>query len=115
MIGARDHARFGLLVARKGVWNGRSMLSDSWIDAMLTPSPTLAHYGYLWWLNTGASANPNLPASAVSALGAVTTVIWLAPEEDLVVVARWLDKSAVDSFLAHVVRALRPSAGAATA
>ena len=26
---------------------------------MLTPSPTLDSYGYLWWLNRGAAAKPH--------------------------------------------------------
>ena len=39
-IGADDHARFGLLIARFGAWNGRRLVSERWIRAMLTPSPT---------------------------------------------------------------------------
>jgi hypothetical protein len=46
---------------------------------MLTPSPTLDNYGYLWWLNRGATAKPDVPATAVYALGAGTNAIWLDP------------------------------------
>jgi CubicO group peptidase (beta-lactamase class C family) len=74
---------------------------------MLTPSPTLANYGYLWWLNTGPDANPDLPSSAVSAMGAGSNIIWIDPDHDLVVVARWIDKTAVDGFLSRVLAALR--------
>lgn len=49
-IGARDHARFGLLIGRQGDWGGRQILSRDWVRRMLTPSPTLTSYGYLWWL-----------------------------------------------------------------
>lgn len=105
-IGARDHARVGLLVARGGVWGGREILSKAWIEAMLSPSPTNESYGYLWWLNRGASHKPQLPASSVSALGAGTNVIWIDPEHDLVAVLRWIDKGAVDGFLTRLMAAV---------
>lgn len=106
-IDTLDHARFGLLVARKGLWAGRRIVSESWIDAMLTPSPTLPNYGYLWWLNTGPAADAALPGSAVSAMGAGSNVVWIVPDRDLVVVARWIDTTALDGFLARVAGALR--------
>lgn len=105
-IGARDHARFGLLIARKGAWSGRQLLSAEWIERMLTPSPTLANYGYLWWLNRGLAARPNLPQTAFSALGAGSNVIWADPEHDLVVVLRWIDKAATDGFIDRLLAAL---------
>ncbi|MGU3329058.1 serine hydrolase domain-containing protein [Methylobacterium mesophilicum] len=106
-IGADDHARFGLLIAHGGVWAGRRLLSERWIRAMLTPSPTLANYGYLWWLNRGPSAKPELPDSAFSALGAGNNVIWVDPDHDLVAVLRWIDKAALDGFLSRLVGAVR--------
>jgi CubicO group peptidase (beta-lactamase class C family) len=106
-IGARDHARVGLLVARGGVWGDRELLSPTWIDAMLTPSPTLANYGYLWWLNRGAAAKPGVPATAVFALGAGVNAIWLDPAQDLVAVLRWIDKTALDGFVDRLIAAIR--------
>ena len=98
-----DHARFGLMVARRGLWDGRRILSEAWIEKMLAPSPTLANYGYLWWLNT----NPDLPSSAFSALGAGSNVIWIAPTEGFVAVIRWIDKGAVDPFLSRLMAATK--------
>ena len=106
-ISAFDQARFGLLIARRGDWAGHRILSERWIDRMVTPSTTLANYGYLWWLNTGPEADPALPASAFSAMGAGSNIVWIDPEHDLVVVARWIDKSASAGLLARVVGALR--------
>lgn len=106
-IGARDHARVGLLIARGGVWAGRQLLSRDWIARMLSPSPTLGNYGYLWWLNRGAAARPHVPASAVFALGAGVNVIWLDPEQDLVAVLRWIDKTALDGFVDRMLAARR--------
>lgn len=106
-IGARDHARLGLLIARGGNWGGRQLLSQQWIEQMLAPSPTLGNYGYLWWLNKGAAARPHVPAGAVFALGAGTNVIWIDPASDLVAVLRWIDKTALDGFVDRLVSRAR--------
>ena len=74
---------------------------------MLTPSPTLESYGYLWWFNRGLAAKPQLSANAFSALGAGNNVIWCDPDRDLVAVLRWIDKSAVDGFLLRLAASLR--------
>jgi len=106
-IGARDHARLGLLVARRGRWKSRQVLPEAWIEDMLTPSPAHAGYGYLWWLNRGASRYPSAPDSSVFASGAGTNLIWIDPEHDLVAVLRWIDKTAVDGFFARLLAAVR--------
>jgi CubicO group peptidase (beta-lactamase class C family) len=106
-IGARDHARLGLLIARGGVWNGRALISRDWIAKMLAPSPTLGNYGLMWWLNRGAAARPNVPESAVFALGAGVNAIWLDAAQDLVAVLRWIDKSALDGFVDRMLAAAR--------
>ncbi len=105
-IGARDHARFGLLMARGGEWDGRRLLPKAYVEQALTPSPTLANYGFLWWLNTGPNARPGLPQSAFSAMGAGSNIIWVDPEHDLVAVLRWIDKAATDAFCEKLVGAL---------
>lgn len=105
-IGARDHARFGLLMARGGEWGGRSLLSADWVAQMVAPSPTLSNYGYLWWLNRGPSAKPGVPESAFWALGAGTNVILVDPKTDIVAVLRWIDGASFDGFLAKLYEAL---------
>ncbi|HJZ32080.1 MAG TPA: serine hydrolase [Hyphomicrobiaceae bacterium] len=105
-IGARDHARFGLLVARGGAWHKQRLIPSAWLEAMLTPSATNPGYGYLWWLNRTATRHPSVPASSVFALGAGSNIIWIDPEHDLVVVLRWIDKAAVDGFLARLLAAI---------
>ncbi|WP_245973826.1 serine hydrolase domain-containing protein [Bosea caraganae] len=106
VIGARDHARFGLLMARRGIWEGKQLLPPAYVEMALTPSPTLANYGLLWWLNRGPEANPKLPSSAFSALGAGSNVIWIDPEHDLVAVLRWIDGKAAQGFCERLVAAL---------
>lgn len=106
-ISTRDHARVGLLVARRGNWNGRQLLPESWVDAMLQPSPTNPSYGYLWWLNRGGTPYRNAPATSVFALGAGGNIIFIDREHDLVAVMRWIDGTAVDTFLGMLSEATR--------
>lgn len=104
-IGARDHARFGLLIGRGGDWGGRQLLSRDWVKRMLTPSPTLGNYGYLWWLARGPASRPNVPETAFSALGAGTNVIWVDPEQDIVAVLRWINGASTEGFVDRLLAA----------
>jgi len=51
---ARDFARFGLLYMRDGIWDGRRILPDGWVDYARSPTPTPPDepmgYGAHWWL-----------------------------------------------------------------
>ncbi len=106
-MSTRDHARFGLLVARGGQWGERRIVSKAWIDEMRRPCPLNPQYGLLWWLNTGRTALPSAPASSFSARGAGSNVIWIDPDADLVVVVRWIDKASLDGLLKLVVKSAR--------
>jgi CubicO group peptidase (beta-lactamase class C family) len=55
---ARDFARFGLLYLRGGVWDGRRILPEGWVDYARTPTwqqpeATDGPYGAHWWLGVG--------------------------------------------------------------
>ena len=106
-ISSRDHARMGLLVGRKGLWEGRRVLPASWIEALATPCPVNPVYGFLWWLNTGGAHFAHAPRTSIFALGAGQHVLWVDPELDLVVVARWVDNAKVDDLIARVMASLR--------
>jgi hypothetical protein len=106
LIGARDQARLGLLVARRGRWAESQILPKAWIEAMSTPSRTNDRYGYLWWLNRGSQRYRSAPDTCVYAMGAGSNIIWVDFEHDLVVVLRWIDKGAVGDFLAKLMAAV---------
>ena len=106
-MSTRDHARFGLLVARGGTWGDRQIVSHSYIDEIRRPCPINRQYGLLWWLNTDRASLPSAPASSFSARGAGSNVIWIAPEHDLVVAVRWIDKASVDGLLKLILEGLR--------
>jgi len=106
-IGSRDHARLGLCMLRRGHWQGEKLLSETWIEEMRRPCPINPRYGLLWWLNTGRSSMPFAPAASYAARGAGSNVIWIDPEHDLVVVARWIDRPHVEPFLRRILESVR--------
>ena len=106
-MSSRDHARFGLLVQRRGAWATRRLLDPEWIAQMVRPCALNPQYGMLWWLNTGRGQASRAPESCYAARGAGSNVIWIDPDHDLVVVLRWIDKPSVDGFLALVLESVR--------
>ncbi len=98
---ARSAARFGLLVARGGVWEGAPILADSnYVESLTRPSQEMnPSYGYLWWLNGQSSyippgdstsfegpIAPGAPSDVYVAAGARGQFVSVAPGLDLVVV-----------------------------
>lgn len=83
---ARDMARFGLLVQRRGTWGSEQVVATEWFDEALAPSQTMnPSYGYLWWL-AGAIDQPDVPDDLVAALGALDQKIYVVPSFDCVLV-----------------------------
>ncbi len=109
-INSRDQARFGYLFLRRGRWGDEQILSEEWIRLATTPSPVEPTYGYMWWLNTDHRMWENLPDASFAALGAGTNAIWIDPEDDLVVVVRWIDREMLGDFLTMVKRAVEKPA-----
>lgn len=106
-INAWDMARFGLLTQRRGMWGTQRILSEEWVRRSLTPTPAQPTYGYMnWFLNTDRKWMPSAPASAFGHVGNGTNLVFVAPEQDLVVVVRWIENRAVDEFLGMVMTAL---------
>jgi CubicO group peptidase (beta-lactamase class C family) len=108
-MSTRDHARFGLLLASGGRWNGRALIPPSWIEELRRPCPINPEYGLLWWLNTDRRRLPSAPPSVFAAWGAGGNYIWIDPDHDLLVVVRWIDKVHLDAFLKLVIGSVRPT------
>jgi len=107
-INAWDMARFGLLTQRRGMWGTQRILSEEWVTRSLTPTPAQPTYGYMnWFLNTDRKWMPSAPASAFGHVGNGTNLVFVAPEQDLVIVVRWIENRAIDEFLGMVLGALR--------
>jgi CubicO group peptidase (beta-lactamase class C family) len=104
-IHAEDQARVGLLMLRRGVWEGQRLLPESWIEESLRPCALNPSYGLLWWLNTGRTRYPSASAASFFATGAGGNITWVDPEHDLVAVMRWIDPASVDGFIRLVTDA----------
>jgi CubicO group peptidase (beta-lactamase class C family) len=80
---ARDFARFGLLYLRDGVWAGRRLLPEGWVDYARTPTWQQPNdegpYGAHWWLGMAGPGS----FSANGYEGQYTAVI---PDLDMVIV-----------------------------
>ena len=81
-LSARDLARVGLLMARRGLWNERRILSEDWVTASTrsysdTGKPGRG-YGYLWWVRG--------EHGAFSANGHKGQIMVVNPQRDLVIV-----------------------------
>ena len=106
-ISARDQARFGLLTLRCGRWEGEQLLSREWIRMATTPTEMQHDYGYMnWFLNTGREAVPAAPEKSFYHAGAGVNRIFVSPEHDLVVVARWIDGEHYGDFIERVLAAV---------
>lgn len=77
---ARDLAKFGLMVARRGEWDGRRIVSEEWLRESTRPHVRSNNYAYHWWATT-LSGYP-MPAGT----GYGGQAVYAVPELDLVVV-----------------------------
>jgi CubicO group peptidase (beta-lactamase class C family) len=104
MISARDLARFGYLLQRGGRWADRQLLSPEFLRNATTPTPVQTNYGFMnFFLNTGREFLPSAPESAVAHMGAGTNMVYVDTENDLVIVARWIERSALDGLVQRVL------------
>src|SRR5215218_80914 len=81
---ARDFARFGMLFADEGNWEGRQLISRGWVEESTradTSTDPSQNYQYFWWVDT-----PHGDTDHFSARGKYGQYIYVAPERDLVIV-----------------------------
>ncbi|MFD2036135.1 serine hydrolase domain-containing protein [Belliella marina] len=106
-ISAYDQARFGYLTMNKGNWDGEQIISESWISKSLSPTPAQTNYGFMnYFLNTDKKEIPSAPESAFFHLGAGTNMIYVDPENDLVIVTRWIENSKKAELVKMVLEAI---------
>ena len=106
-INAYDQARFGLLTLNRGKWNDKQILSEEWVSMALTPTPVKDDYGFMnWFLNTDQKRLPSAPESSFFHLGAGTNMVYVDPENNLVIVARWIKRDAMDGIVQRVLGAM---------
>jgi len=105
-ISSRDHARFGYLMLRKGMWNGNRLLSDKWIGLATAPSAQNPSYGYMFWLNGDRRLSPGASAESYFLRGGGANIVWIDPRHDMVCVVRWIRRDRHDAFCRKVMEAV---------
>jgi CubicO group peptidase (beta-lactamase class C family) len=96
----RDYARLAHLMLERGVWRGRRILSEKYVEAATAPSRANPSYGWFWWLNSGSRViGPTIqgraefagrliqsaPRDMFSAIGLNDQLYMVIPSLDLVV------------------------------
>jgi CubicO group peptidase (beta-lactamase class C family) len=86
---ARDYAKIGELYRLKGQWQGKQLVSESWVNEATTPdAPHImpgvhkefpVGYGYQWWV-------PESRENEYTAIGVYNQFVFVNPERGLVIV-----------------------------
>ena len=107
-INTEDHARFGLLFLNEGNWNGTQLISKSWIKNAISSSNAQINYGYMWWLNKKGTSRfwEGVPENVYYAAGFGGNFIVIIPDDNIVIVTRWLEPSQIGEFVKNVLKAL---------
>jgi len=80
-----DFARFGLLYARNGNWQGEQIVSSDYVSQSMLA--TSAPYGFQWWiLNDTYYGGSQPPIDITAALGLHGQKIYVWPQKDIVIV-----------------------------
>ncbi|MFD0670029.1 serine hydrolase domain-containing protein [Cohnella sp. GCM10027633] len=81
---ARDLAKIGLLVLNRGVWNGKRIVSESWLTESTSRHAAgnafFGTYGYHWWLSRYAGHE------AIFGMGYGGQYLTIVPDLNLVIV-----------------------------
>lgn len=86
----RDMLKFGQLYLNKGIWNGKRILSEEWVDESTQKHTTLEDvsdkngYGFFWWHNSYKLDREEV--KSIEARGAGGQYIFILPTLDAVVV-----------------------------
>ena len=108
-INSEDHARFGLLYLNNGMWKNKRIISEEWINKSIKPSHTNPEYGYMWWINSkdgedyAISDWKNVPTNVYYGAGFGGNYIVVIPDENMVVVGRWLGRNTIGTFIQMIL------------
>lgn len=91
---ARDWAKLGEMLRREGrAPGGEQLVPSRWVEAMVTPSPARANYGFQIWLNRelpGGEEQPlfpdRAPKSLFSLIGHMGQYVLVSPEQRVTLV-----------------------------
>jgi CubicO group peptidase (beta-lactamase class C family) len=107
----RDMAKIGELVLRKGMWNGRRVVSEAWIEESTRAQLRFHRYGYHWWVGESTVGERNI--SWIAGFGSGGQRIYIVPAYDLVVVITagyasdsqaWIVLNILDRYVLAAIR-----------
>ncbi len=109
---ARDYARIGELIRRRGNIDGHQLVEERWFDFMLAPSPANAAYAGHIWLNRTGEHSALFPDIArrdlIGAAGNRGQFILISPAQKLTIIrlgnTREDQMPALRSALARLIR-----------
>ena len=78
----REFAKFGLMIAQEGSWQGQQIVSPDWVKLATSKYDDLMSYGFQWW----TSETKDIDYPFFSAKGLDGQLIYVWPETDLVFV-----------------------------
>ena len=78
----REFAKFGLMIAQEGSWQGQQIVSSNWVELATSKYDDLMSYGFQWW----TSETKDIDYPFFSAKGLDGQLIYVWPETDLVFV-----------------------------
>lgn len=106
-LSPRDWARLGQLILQKGRWGSEQVISEAWIDYMLTPADTTDRYGGQVWFAPGE----DYPEGFTFFSGNQAQFVGIFPTHDLVIVRMGVTQSIdsrIDQLIWDVLAALPP-------
>ena len=117
---ARDWARFGLLYLQDGIWEGKRILPEGWVEYTTTPTPNapVGEYGAQFWLNKGNPADPKkrlyprLPTDLFCLQGYQGQNVIIIPSRKLVVVRLGMTHKGgwgLESFMVDILKTISAS------
>lgn len=107
-MSAKDMAKIGLLCLNKGIYDGKQIVSASWIEEMTSPRIVESDrfrgmdYGYLWWI---IDREKNIYA----AIGNSGNVIYVNPDKNIVVAVASYFKPTVFDRVDFIQEYIEPS------
>ena len=84
---SRDYLKLAQLYANNGVWNGKRIVSESWVKKSIQPHAQIddeTEYGYLWWLKSFKSGDKKFAAYYMTGTGGSKILVF--PELEMTVV-----------------------------
>ena len=104
-ISTLDLARIGQLMINQGIWDGKEVIPKKYVKMSTKPCELASNYGYMWWLNKGDRKWPDLSENIFYGAGFGGNYVVVVPDQQLVIVARWIDSSKLGQFIKKIIDA----------